>query len=74
MSAASNKYHFNVAMSCSGCSNAVDRVLKKLDGVSDIKISLEDQTVDVVSSTDYDTVYNTIAKTGKKILDGKVVQ
>lgn len=25
-------YKFNVAMSCSGCSGAIDRVLKKLDG------------------------------------------
>lgn len=25
-------YKFNVSMSCSGCSGAVDRVLKKLDG------------------------------------------
>jgi copper chaperone len=28
----SHSYHFNVAMSCSGCSGAIDRVLKKLDG------------------------------------------
>lgn len=25
-------YKFNVSMSCSGCSGAVDRVLKKLEG------------------------------------------
>jgi hypothetical protein len=25
-------YKFNVSMSCGGCSGAVDRVLKKLDG------------------------------------------
>lgn len=25
-------YEFNVAMSCGGCSGAIDRVLKKLDG------------------------------------------
>jgi copper chaperone CopZ len=25
-------YKFNVAMSCGGCSGAVERVLKKLDG------------------------------------------
>jgi hypothetical protein len=25
-------YKFNVAMSCGGCSGAVDRVLKRLDG------------------------------------------
>jgi len=27
-------YKFNVSMSCGGCSGAVDRVLKKLDGSS----------------------------------------
>ena len=27
-------YKFNVTMSCGGCSGAVDRVLKKLDGTS----------------------------------------
>ena len=27
-------YKFNVSMSCGGCSGAVDRVLKKLDGKS----------------------------------------
>ena len=27
-----HNYKFNIAMSCGGCSGAVDRVLKKLDG------------------------------------------
>jgi len=27
-------YKFNIAMSCGGCSGAVERVLKKLDGAS----------------------------------------
>lgn len=27
-----HKYHFNIVMSCGGCSGAVDRVLKKLEG------------------------------------------
>ena len=70
-----HKYHFDVSMSCSGCSNAVNRVLTKLDGVDNIDISLEKQTVDVTNSDslDYDTVYQTISKTGKKVNDGKVV-
>ena len=69
------KYHFNVAMSCSGCSGAVNRVLNRLEGVKSVDISLENQAVDVSTdaSLDYDTVYNTIAKTGKKVLDGKIV-
>lgn len=27
-----HQYNFNVSMSCGGCSGAVERVLKKLDG------------------------------------------
>jgi copper chaperone CopZ len=30
--AETHTYKFNVSMSCSGCSGAIDRVLKKLDG------------------------------------------
>ncbi|KAG7195700.1 ATX1 antioxidant protein 1 [Scheffersomyces spartinae] len=53
-------------MACSG-------VLNKLDGVQKVDISLDEQTVDVYSSLDYNTVESTIAKTGKKINSGKVV-
>lgn len=62
-------------MSCSGCSGAVERVLKRLDGVEKYDISLEGQTVDVETkdSVDFDTVYQTIAKTGKTINKGSVV-
>ncbi|KAK7542306.1 putative iron/copper transporter Atx1 [Phyllosticta capitalensis] len=66
-------YKFNVTMSCSGCSGAIDRVLKKLDGVKSHNISLESQTAEVVAadSLDYDTVLNTIKKTGKKVNSGE---
>lgn len=30
----SHTYEFNVSMSCGGCSGAIDRVLKKLEGPS----------------------------------------
>ena len=30
---AAHHYHFDIAMSCGGCSGAVDRVLKKVDGM-----------------------------------------
>lgn len=62
-------------MACSGCSNAVLKALGRLDGVTETKISLESQTVDVITSDtlDYDAVYNTIAKTGKKVIDGKTI-
>jgi copper chaperone len=29
-----HNYKFNVQMSCGGCSGAVERVLKKLDGIA----------------------------------------
>lgn len=70
----SHKYNFNVSMSCSGCSGAVTRALQRLDGDNKIDVSLENQTVEVTTDKDYDTIYNTIAKTGKKINDGKVIQ
>lgn len=69
-----HKYHFDVSMSCSGCSGAIERVLKRLDGVENYNVSLENQTVDVETkdSIDFDTVYQTIAKTGKTINKGSV--
>jgi copper chaperone len=30
---ASHTYKFDVTMTCGGCSGAIDRVLKKLDGM-----------------------------------------
>ncbi|KAK9375569.1 uncharacterized protein V1513DRAFT_24521 [Lipomyces chichibuensis] len=71
----SHEYQFNVAMSCSGCSGAVNRVLSKLEGVSDIKITLEDQKV-VVKTNDnvsYDDVLNQIKKSGKQVRSGEVI-
>ncbi|KAH7084938.1 heavy metal-associated domain-containing protein [Paraphoma chrysanthemicola] len=66
-------YKFNVAMSCGGCSGAVERVLKKLDGVESYNVSLETQTAEVVAaeSLDYETVLEKIKKTGKKVKSGE---
>ncbi|KAI5957103.1 ATX1 [Candida jiufengensis] len=69
----SHNYHFDVTMSCSGCSGAIERVLNKLDNNSKVDISLDKQTVDISTDKDYDTVYNTIQKTGKKINDGRII-
>ena len=69
----SHKYHFDVTMACSGCSGAIERVLKKQDGIANYNVSLENQTVDVETDKDYDLIYNVIQKTGKKINGGKVV-
>ncbi|KAF5642944.1 metal homeostasis factor ATX1 [Fusarium sp. NRRL 25303] len=65
-------YEFNITMSCGGCSGAIDRVLKKLDGVESYDVSLENQTAKVVTALPYDTVLQKIAKTGKKVNSGKV--
>ena len=68
-------YEFDVTMTCAGCVNAVNRVLNRLDGVQKFGISLEEQKVEVVTddSLEYQTVYDTIAKTGKKITSGKTL-
>ncbi|KAK9768122.1 Cytosolic copper metallochaperone [Basidiobolus ranarum] len=60
-------HKFKVAMSCSGCSGAVERVLKKLDGVTDYEISLEDQTVTVHGDASQAVIFETIKKTGKEV-------
>ncbi|KAI9773788.1 MAG: Cytosolic copper metallochaperone [Geoglossum simile] len=65
-------YKFGIIMHCGGCSGAVDRVLKKLDGITKYEVSLENQTADVYTEIlDYDTVLKTIAKTGKKVTSGE---
>ena len=40
---AEHNYKFNITMTCGGCSGAVERVLKKLDGKSIISICLHKQ-------------------------------
>ncbi|KAF4975465.1 hypothetical protein FZEAL_7762 [Fusarium zealandicum] len=64
-------YEFNVTMSCGGCSGAIDRVLKKLDGVESYEVSLENQNAKVITALPYETVLQKIAKTGKKINSAK---
>lgn len=58
-----------------GCSNAVNRVLQKLDGVKNVDISLEKQLVNVRTgdNLDYDTVLATIKKTGKEVVGGRSI-
>ncbi|KAA8571425.1 hypothetical protein MFRU_026g00380 [Monilinia fructicola] len=66
-------YKFGITMSCSGCSGAVDRVLKKLDGVKAYEVDLKGQSATVIAKPelDYDTVLRKIAKTGKKVTTGE---
>jgi copper chaperone len=69
----SHTYKFDVAMSCGGCSGAVERVLKKLDGVESFDVSLEKQTAEIkaTEALPYETVLATIKKTGKKVKSGE---
>ncbi|EEP80874.1 conserved hypothetical protein [Uncinocarpus reesii 1704] len=68
-----HQYKFDVSMSCGGCSGAVERVLKKLEGVKSYEVSLESQTATVVTepTLEYDTVLSTIKKTGKAVTKGE---
>ncbi|MCJ1380584.1 Cytosolic copper metallochaperone [Xylographa soralifera] len=70
---AENHYKFNVSMTCGGCSGAVERVLKKLEGVKSYNVSLESQTADITAepSLQYETVLEKIKKTGKKVNSGE---
>jgi len=60
-------------MSCGGCSGAIERVLKKLDGVKAYNVSLDTQTADVTAeeSLGYETVLEKIKKTGKTVNSGE---
>ncbi|GIJ84131.1 cytosolic copper metallochaperone [Aspergillus pseudoviridinutans] len=68
-----HQYKFNVSMSCGGCSGAVERVLKKLDGVKSFDVSLDSQTalVKTEPTVSYETVLATIKKTGKTVNSGE---
>ncbi|KAJ6036052.1 Metal homeostasis factor ATX1 [Penicillium herquei] len=68
-----HEYKFNVAMSCGGCSGAVERILKKLEGVKSYDVSLESQTATIATepSLSYDTVLAAIKKTGKTVNSGE---
>ncbi|KZF21526.1 hypothetical protein L228DRAFT_268998 [Xylona heveae TC161] len=70
---AEHKYFFNVTMSCDGCSNAIKRVLGRLEGVKSFDIQREAQTADVVTeeSVPFEKVLQTIKNTGKKVNSAK---
>lgn len=60
-------------MTCSGCSNAVSRVLGRLDGVksADVNLGTQKVLVDAAPGLTLEKVQETIAKTGKKINSAK---
>ncbi|KAI5810430.1 putative iron/copper transporter Atx1 [Pyronema omphalodes] len=70
---AQSYYEFEVAMSCGGCSGAVERVLKKLDGVVSYKTNLATQKVNVTTepTLTLEKVEEVIKKTGKAVKSAK---
>lgn len=56
--------NFKVEMSCGGCSNAVSRILKKINGVENVETDLESQGVKVACADDVepDTLLAAIQK------------
>ncbi|KAJ5587928.1 heavy metal ion transporter [Penicillium hispanicum] len=68
-----HQYKFNVSMSCGGCSGAVERVLKKLEGVKSFDVNLDSQTalVSTEPTVSYATVLEVIKKTGKTVNSGE---
>nr|UZP47905.1 putative iron copper transporter [Cladonia uncialis subsp. uncialis] len=68
MAEAAHHYKFDITMTCSGCSGAVERVLKKTEGLSSYNVDLAGQTADVYTdAVPYETILEKIKKTGKKV-------
>ncbi|KAI3420830.1 hypothetical protein GPALN_014449 [Globodera pallida] len=67
--ATNNVYKFHVEMTCEGCSNAVKRVLGKLeDKVKLISVNLDTKEVQVESnSMSRDEILEVLKKTGKAV-------
>ncbi|KAI8391530.1 briggsae CBR-CUC-1 protein [Radiomyces spectabilis] len=61
------QYTFKVTMSCSGCSNAVNRALNRIEGVKKVDISLENQEVVVETDLPREQILEAIKKTGKTV-------
>ncbi|CAE6420288.1 unnamed protein product [Rhizoctonia solani] len=69
-------HKFNVVMTCSGCSGAIERVLKKTKetgGVSSYEVSLDKQEVLVTGTLPYEDVLAKIKKTGKDVKSGETL-
>merc|ERR1712113_748120 len=54
------------SLSCGGCAKTVEKALKELEGITSYEILLEQQKVEVVTSLQSSTVFQTLLQTGKK--------
>ncbi|EEQ28530.1 Cytosolic copper metallochaperone [Microsporum canis] len=70
---ADHQYNFEITMTCGGCSGAVERVLKKMNGVKSFEVSLDTQNAKVTTepSVTYEEVLAVIKKTGKTVTKGE---
>ncbi|KAI8802739.1 hypothetical protein BJ742DRAFT_777918 [Cladochytrium replicatum] len=57
---------YKVAMSCTGCSGAVDRILKKNEGVDSYEIKLDEKLVIVNTALSEEQVTAAITESGKE--------
>ncbi|KAI4186975.1 MAG: hypothetical protein LQ346_005581 [Caloplaca aetnensis] len=71
--AAAHHYHFEVEMTCGGCSGAVNRVLGKMEGIQKYTADHNTKMVDVYADEGvaYETVLEKIKKTGKAVTKGE---
>jgi len=60
------EHKFSVEMNCGGCSKAVNAVLTKTAGVSNVQIDMDKQLVTVTGDASQETLLSAIQKTGKK--------
>lgn len=68
-------YSLDVEMTCSGCSNAVNRVLEKAKcqcNVAEYTVDLATKRVHVVSSLPLTEIVKIIEKTGKKVTNASI--
>ncbi|KAL8748379.1 MAG: hypothetical protein Q9184_007348 [Pyrenodesmia sp. 2 TL-2023] len=71
-STAAHHYHFEVQMTCGGCSGAVNRVLGKMEGIQKYEADHNTKMVDVYADEGvaYEAVLEKIKKTGKAVTKG----
>jgi copper chaperone len=61
------KMKFKVAMTCTGCSGAVTRILGKNPQIDSFKVNLEEQLVTVESKLPQQQVLEILQKSGKAV-------
>ncbi|KAJ1915314.1 hypothetical protein IWQ60_000403 [Tieghemiomyces parasiticus] len=58
---------YKVDMACTGCSGAVEKAVKKVDGVQEVTTDIPSQKVTVTGTASYDDVKQAIVATGKQV-------